>query len=143
VRVHVHLYKIVCAAGLRDAILVPCSVTYERLVDGQRDYAAQLSGTRPKQRESVANVLRKWVRALRSPGYGRVYVHFAEPITLTVCVRTFARSLAYIQSVITACQQQSRTPLHKSASSLISLSEDQQRERQLVHDVTMHVLSSR
>ena len=69
--------------SLSDAVLIPCSVTYERLAEGTSGYARQLTGAR-KPKESMANVLRNWMKALTSPGYGAVAIEFEPPVLLSV-----------------------------------------------------------
>jgi glycerol-3-phosphate O-acyltransferase len=63
-------------------MLIPCSVTYERLVEGS--FARQLCGEK-KLKESMANVVWNMFTALlRSPGYGYASIDFAKPISLKV-----------------------------------------------------------
>jgi len=69
------------AGVLEDALVVPCSVTYERLIEGS--FARQLCGE-PKKTESMVHVLWSMLVALLPPGYGHVQMQFAAPVSLKV-----------------------------------------------------------
>ena len=66
--------------SLQDVSFMPVSIGYEKLIEAQA-YAEELGGKR-KKKESMSNLLSS-AQILRSK-YGRVYVDFAEPISLRV-----------------------------------------------------------
>jgi glycerol-3-phosphate O-acyltransferase len=74
----------------RPLVFVPIYFGYERLVEG-RTYIGELSG-RPKEKESVANLL-KTIPALRSR-FGKVYVSFGEPLPLDPLIQKHAPAWA-------------------------------------------------
>jgi len=62
-----------------DVCFVPTAITYDQILEVD-DYARQEQGE-AKEQESFGFLVRT-IRSLRSRRFGRVYVHFAEPIVL-------------------------------------------------------------
>jgi glycerol-3-phosphate O-acyltransferase len=63
----------------RPVIFMPVYFGYERIVEG-RTYIGELSG-RPKEKESVAGVIKATVSVLRSK-FGKVHVNLGQPLAL-------------------------------------------------------------
>jgi len=62
-----------------DVCFIPTAITYDQILEVD-DYARQEQGE-AKEQESFGFLVRT-IRSLRSRRFGRVYVHFAEPIVL-------------------------------------------------------------
>lgn len=65
-----------------DALLVPVSINYERLVDG--NFVREQMG-KPKQMETFGSALSAIWHALTSH-YGSMRVDFNQPFSLRVCI---------------------------------------------------------
>ncbi len=103
---------------IRDFYLVPTSVGYDRIVEGE-SYTRELLGGK-KKRESLAGLFRS-ARKFLSINFGRIAVRFAEPISIRTA----------IQELIEEEQQHNPT---------FDPVEDLDDRRQLVHILAYRVL---
>ncbi len=70
----------VATGAAPDAFLVPCSVTYERIVEGPLFERERSGGDKGPQKVSLAHILKR-ARDIGSR-FGKLYIQFGEPLSL-------------------------------------------------------------
>ncbi|XP_058450129.1 glycerol-3-phosphate acyltransferase 1, mitochondrial isoform X2 [Malaya genurostris] len=119
---------------IADALLVPVSINYEKLVDG--NFVREQLGQR-KVPESFTSAASAIMKVLKS-GYGLMRIDFNEPFSLTQLVKSLRKS----EIVATPTLEMRRLQHKPSTSSLYGTDVvlEEQEQRTLVDSIARHVV---
>lgn len=117
-----------------DAILVPVSVNYEKLVDG--NFTNEQMGT-PKKKESFTNAMRSIWKVINAK-YGLMRIDFNEPFSLKELVKSF-RERQEQMSIPHAIPSQRKLLTGPSTTSMYGI-EVIDKHRELVDNIARHVV---
>lgn len=112
---------------LEDALLVPVSVNYEKIVEG--NFVTELTGE-PKKPETLMSALKGIWTAITSH-YGLVRVDFNQPFSLHELVRSFQNKVM---------NKSGTFHIAPSSASLYGTDIVHEEQRQLVDSITRHIL---
>lgn len=116
---------------IEDALLVPVSINYEKLVDGNfiREQLGQ-----PKQMETFGSAMKSIWQVLNS-NYGMVRIDFNQPFSLRELVKTFNNGKVQNNVVFNK-----KLKSHPSATSLYGTDIVSEEHKHLVEKISKHVL---
>jgi glycerol-3-phosphate O-acyltransferase 1/2 len=113
---------------ISDALLVPVSINYEKLVDGNFVYEQLGQKKKPETFSATASAIMKVVKAK----FGLIRIDFNEPFSLRELIKSFDKSDDF---------NSSKVLMHKpSSSSLFGTDVVQEEHRVLVDSIARHVL---
>ena len=115
-----------------DAILVPVSVNYEKLVDG--NFVNEQMGT-PKKKESFGMAMSSIWKILKSK-YGQMRIDFNEPFSLKELVRSFNERQESIPRPIPSARKLLTGPSNRSMYGIEVID----KHRALVDNIARHVV---
>lgn len=118
-----------------DAILVPVSVNYEKLVDG--NFTNEQLGT-PKKKESFTNAMKSIWKVLNSK-YGLMRIDFNQPFSLKELVKSFRERQESNLSVPRPIPSQRKLLTGPSTTSMYGI-EVIDKHRELVDNIARHVV---
>lgn len=118
-----------------DAILVPVSVNYEKLVDGR--FVHEQMGT-PKKKESFSFAMSSIWKIINSQ-FGLMRIDFNEPFSLKELVRTFNDRPLTISRPIPSARKLQTGPSVISTTSMFGI-EVVDKHRELVDNIARHVV---
>lgn len=118
-----------------DAILVPVSVNYEKLVDG--NFTNEQMGT-PKKKESFTNAMKSIWKVLNAK-YGLMRIDFNEPFSLKELVKSFRERQELNLSVPRPIPSQRKLLTGPSTTSMYGI-EVIDKHRELVDNIARHVV---
>lgn len=118
-----------------DAILVPVSVNYEKLVDGR--FVHEQMGT-PKKKESFTFAMRSIWKIINSR-FGLMRIDFNEPFSLKELVKTFNERQTTISRPIPSARKLQTGPSVVSTTSMFGI-EVIDKHRALVDNIARHVV---
>lgn len=118
-----------------DAILVPVSVNYEKLVDGR--FVHEQMGT-PKKKESFSFAMKSIWKILNSQ-FGLMRIDFNEPFSLKELVKTFNERQITISRPIPSARKLQTGPSVASTTSMFGI-EVVDKHRALVDNIARHVV---
>lgn len=127
---------------IEDALLVPVSLNYERLVDG--NFIKEQLG-QSKQMESLGAALKAIWQVLNS-NYGMLRVDFNQPFSIKELVKTFhipSRSPSPEDSIIQSdslVRTKPKLTSQPSSTSLYGTDVVEEKHRKLVESIARHVL---
>lgn len=118
-----------------DAILVPVSINYEKLVDG--NFTNEQMGT-PKKKESFTNAMKSIWKVLNAK-YGLMRIDFNEPFSLKELVKSFRERQELNSSVPRPIPSQRKLLTGPSTTSMYGI-EVIDKHRELVDNIARHVV---
>lgn len=117
---------------ISDALLVPVSVNYEKLVDG--NFVHEQLGQKKKPESFRSAISAIW--GILNSQYGLMRIDFNEPFSLGALVKTFNKTPEIIQKDISTRRLQH----NPSSSSLYGTDVVQEEHRNLVDSIARHVI---
>lgn len=123
---------------IEDALLVPVSINYERLVDGNFIYEQLGQKKKPESFKSAITAI--W-NVLRS-NYGLMRIDFNEPYSIRELINSFDKNGAHHNSAVVKEIDPMLRQLHHnpSTSSLYGTDIVKESHRQLVDNIARHVI---
>lgn len=115
-----------------DALLVPVSVNYDRLVDG--NFVHEQLGQRKKPESFKSAVLAIW--DILNSNYGQMRLDFNEPFSLSELVKSLNKASTHIEN----SPVQKRLTHQPSTSSLFGTDVVHEEHRALVDSIARHVV---